>query len=120
MKRVLLAALATAVLASVAIAADVSPLRSGRVLAVEKAQAYMYIQARDAEGREFWVATTTCFVTEDSVLEVLVAEHFDRVRSDLLGRDLSDFYSARLIRINGTEVKGFDAHGLPPGCLDLR
>lgn len=104
---------------SVDLYAETEPLRAGRVVATETANAITYIHARDPSGRKFWVMTATCVVGMGGQIEVLSGYHFERIRSETLDKTMKDVYSARLLRINGQVVRGLSAHGLPRGCVDL-
>lgn len=99
--------------------AEKAPLRSGKVLSTQSASAITYIQARDEAGKEFWIMTATCTVGKGGEIQVLSGYHFDRIRSEALGKTMNDVYSAYLIKVNGQVIRGLSAHGLPRGCVDL-
>ena len=63
--------------------------------------------------------TATCTVGKGGEIQVLSGYHFDRIRSEALGKTMDDVYSAYLIRVNGQVIRGLSAHGLPRGCVDL-
>ena len=99
--------------------AESDPLRSGKVLSTKSVNAITYIRARDEAGKDFWIMTATCTVGKGGKIEVISGFHFDRIRSETLGKTMKDVYSAYLIRVNGQVIKGLSAHGLPRGCVDL-
>lgn len=99
--------------------AEIVPLRSGKVVSSEKAKAFSYIKAVDKSGEEFWVLTAICTVSKGGEIEVLSGTRYDEVRSESPDFTFKDVYSAHLIRVNGEEIRGFGAHGLPDGCITL-
>jgi hypothetical protein len=99
--------------------ATMLPLRGGTVLASTKTPIATYIQAKDDQGKEFWIVTAACTVGQGGKVDVMVGSHYDRIESKTLNKVLDDAYIAQVIRVQGEELKGFSAHGLPEGCIDL-
>jgi hypothetical protein len=99
--------------------AKIIPLRSGSMSEKKDAGIYSYIKAIDQADKEFWIVTTTCIIGKGGKVEVLVGEHHDKIKSEVLGEVFQDVYVAQLLRINNLEVEGLSAHGVPEGCISL-
>ena len=110
-------AIALVMTLSVAAFATLIPLRSGTVVSRVDAGAVSYIKAMDGKEQTFWVVTSICTVGEGGKIEVLAGAHYEKLRNDSIDQTFEDVYTAQLIRINGQDVKGFGAHGLPEGCI---
>lgn len=100
--------------------AGIIPLRSGTVVEKIDTDFLSYIKAVDTEGKEFWIMTTICTIGTKGQIDILAGAHYDQIKSEHLKTVLYDVYTAQLIKIGDLEIKGFDAHGLPAGCVMLK
>ena len=99
--------------------AKIVPLRSGKVVSTHDTKASTFIEAVDPEGKTFWVLASICVVGQGGTVDVLAGAHYDEVKSEDLGKTIKDVYTAQLLQINGQEIKGLGAHGLPAGCVTV-
>jgi hypothetical protein len=100
--------------------AEIVPLRSGSVVSAVDSGPYSFIEAVDAAGKNFWIITTVCTVGEKGKVAVLAGAHYDKIKSEHLGKVIEDVYTSQLLRVGDLEIPGFAAHGLPAGCVTLR
>lgn len=101
-------------------AATGEPMRSGKVLSAVHEGVWTLIQAEDDQGKEFWVWTTPCVIGEGGRVEVLTGSHHEKIKSEKFDRVFEDCYIAWTLRINGKELQGMRAHGMPEGCVVVR
>ncbi|PLX43017.1 MAG: hypothetical protein C0608_00965 [Deltaproteobacteria bacterium] len=101
-------------------AAAEEPLRSGVVEVVTFEGLYTYITVKDVGGKMFFVVTEICKVTPDAKLDVIRADHVERMNIPPLGGEVKDVYLSQLIMLDGREVIGLTNEGfVPQGCKIL-
>ncbi len=112
--------LMTVALTAIGARADMVPIRQGTVVSTTGTDGASYIQVKDDAGKEFWVITSKCIVAEGAKLEVMAGGKYEGIKNESLDKVFDEAYTAQLIRVNGKEIAGFSAHGLPAGCIIIR